>query len=327
MKSISAILLTALLPWGQGSNVAAQPAKRAGGDLEVIELRPNFHVIAGAGANISVQSGPDGVILVDAGSGALSEQVLSAIRTLSRRPIRFIINTSADGDHVGGNSKIAAAGESLTPIDRSLLITGATILAHENVLDRMSAPSGRQSLFPSEAWPTETFVRKQKSMFLNHEGIEVTLQPAAHSDGDSTVFFRRSDVIAVGDLIDTEHFPVIELDRGGGIQGEIDALNRLVEIAIPSTPLLGQDPGTYIVPGHGRIMEQADVVGYRDMITIVRDVVRDLMSKGRTLDQIKQAGPTKGYTKRYSAGSGPGSADAFVEAIYRSLSKKEQLER
>jgi cyclase len=332
MKSTSVILFSALLALGQASYVCAQQARRTGGGLEIIELRPNFHVIAGAGANISVQSGPDGVILVDAGSGAMSEQVLSAVRTLSSRPIRFIINTSADEDHVGGNAKIAAAGESLTPIDRSLLAAGATILAHENVLDRMSAPSGKQALFAADAWPTETYVRKQKSMFLNHEGIEIALQPAAHSDGDSTVFFRRSDVIAVGDLIDTEHFPVLDVDRGGGIQGEIDALNRLVEMAIPSTPLLGQDPGTYIVPGHGRIMEQADVVGYRDMLTIIRDVVQDLMSKGQTLEQIKQAEPTKGYTERYSASSGPGSADAFVEAVYKglskkSLSKKEPLER
>lgn len=293
-----------------------------GGPLEVIELRPNFHVIAGAGANISVQSGPDGVILVDSGSGPLSEQVLSAVRKLSARPIRFIINTSADADHVGGNAKIAAAGESLTPVNLSLLATGAAILAHENVLDRMSAPSGKQSPFPVDAWPTETFVRKQKPMFLNHEGIQIMFQPRAHSDGDSIVIFRRSDVVAVGDLIDTEHFPVIDVDRGGSIQGEIEALNRLVEMAIPSTPLLGQDPGTYVVPGHGHIMEQADVVGYRDMVTIVRDVVQDLMNQGKSLEQIKQAVPTRGYATRYGGGSGPGSSDAFVEAIYNSLGKK-----
>jgi glyoxylase-like metal-dependent hydrolase (beta-lactamase superfamily II) len=158
-------------------------------------------------------------------------------------------------------------------------------------------------------------------MFLNGEGIEIVQQPAAHSDGNSWVLFRRSDVIAVGDLIDTEHFPVIGVDQGGSIQGEIDALNRLVEMAIPSTPLLGQDPGTYVVPGHGHIMNQADVVSYRDMVTIVRDVVQDLMKRGESLDQIKQAAPTRGYTARYS-GSGPSSADGFVEAIYTSLSKK-----
>ena len=301
--------------------VAGDQTARTGEDLEVIELRPNFHVIAGAGANISVQSGPDGVILVDAGSGALSDQVLSAVRKLSTRPIRFIINTSADADHVGGNAKIAASGESLTPVDRSLLATGATILAREKVLDRMSSPTGERSPFPVEAWPTETFVRNQKSMFLNHEGIQIRSRPAAHSDGDSIVFFRRSDVVVAGDLIDAEHFPVIEVDRGGGIEGEIDALNRLVEMAILSTPLLGQDAGTFIVPGHGHIMDQADVVGYRDMVTIVRDVVQDLMSKGQTLEQIKQSEPTKGYTTRYS-GTGPNSADAFVEAIYNSLNKK-----
>lgn len=289
-------------------------------DLEVIQLRPNFHVIAGAGANISVQSGVDGVILVDAGSGAMAGQVLTAVKKLALGPIRFIISTSADVDHVGGNAKIAAAGESLTPATSSLG-AGATILASENVLTRMSAPTGKQSSYPFESWPTETFARHRKPMFLNGEGIAIVQQPAAHSDGNSWVLFRRSDVIAVGDLIDTEHFPVIGVDQGGSIQGEIDALNRLVEMAIPSTPLLGQDPGTYVVPGHGHIMNQADVVSYRDMVTIVRDVVQDLMKRGKSLDQIKQAAPTQGYTARYS-GSGPSSADGFVEAIYTSLSKK-----
>jgi len=293
-----------------------------GPELEIIELRPNFHVIAGAGANISVQSGPDGVILVDAGSAAMPDQVLAAVQKLSARPIRFIINTSADADHVGGNARIAAAGESLTPASRSLLPGEATILAHEHVLDRMSAPTGKQSPFPTAAWPTETYFRNEKPMFLNHEGIEVRFQPAAHSDGDSIVFFRRSDIVAAGDLIDSEHFPLIDVEQGGSIQGEIEALNHLVEMAIPSTPLLGQDAGTYVVPGHGRIMDQADVVEYRDMVTIVRDVVQDLMNKHQTLDEIKQADPAKGYEKRYG-GDGPQSADHFVEAIFVSLSKKQ----
>jgi cyclase len=304
------------------ARVPAQQPSYSNGPLETIELRPDFHVIFGAGANISVQSGRDGVILVDSGSGDASEFVLSEVRRLSNRPIRFIINTNADADHVGGNASIAAKGESLTPVTRSLLASGATILAHENVLNRMSAPSGKESPFPTEAWPTETFFRKQKSMFLNHEGIQIVLQPAAHTDGDTIVFFRRSDVISVGDLIDTEHFPVIDVDRGGSIQGEIDALNRLVELAIPSTPLLGQAVGTYVVPGHGRVMDQPDVVEYRDMVTIVRDVVQDLIRQGRTLEEIKQAAPAKGYAVRYAARSGRATADAFVEAIYKSLNGK-----
>ena len=321
MKVSSAFWLTSVLALCQVFSAHAQDAARPG-DLEVIELRPNFHVITRAGANISVQSGSDGLILVDAGSGRLSDQVLAAVRRLSPRAIRFIINTSADADNVGGNAKIAAAGESLTPVNLSMLATGATIIARENVLDRMSAPSGKQAPFAAAAWPTETFVASQKTMFLNHEGIQIVSQPAAHSDGDCIVFFRRSDVVAAGDLIDTEHFPDIDVGRGGSIQGEIDGLNRLVEMTIPSTPLLGQDPGTYVVPGHGHILNQADVVTYRDMVTIVRDVVQSLVSKGQTLEQIKRAEPTKGYTKRYDGGSDRHAADAFVEAIYKTLSTK-----
>jgi len=310
-------LKTAVL-LGLGAWLAAQSPPVRNAKLDIIDLRPGFHVIAGAGANISVQSGPDGVILVDSGSSASADAVLAEVRKLSNRPIRFIMNTSADADHVGGNARIASVGESLTPASRSLLASGATILAHENVLSRMSAPTGKQSPFPTDFWPTETFFRKQKAMFLNGEGIQILLQPTAHTDGDTIVFFRRSDVIAAGDLIDTEHFPVIDVGRGGSIRGEIDALNRMVEMAIPSTPLLGQAVGTYIVPGHGRMMDQPDLVEYRDMVTIVRDVVQDLRTKGRSLEQIKQAEPTKGYTSRYSAGSA--KADEFVEAIYKSLS-------
>jgi cyclase len=133
------------------------------------------------------------------------------------------------------------------------------------------------------------------------------------------VFFRRSDIIAAGDLIDSEYFPVIDVEHGGSIQGELDGLNRLIEMAIPSTPLLGQDAGTLVVPGHGRIMDQADVVVYRDMVTIVRDIIQELMKKGKTLEQIKHEEPAKAYTTRYS-GTGLASEEGFVEAIYRSLS-------
>ena len=302
----------------------AQPPAPPGAGLEVIALRPNFHVIAGAGANISVQSGTDGIILVDSGMADRSEAVLAAVRGISRRPIRFVINTTADAEHVNGNAKIAGAGESLTPASRSLLATGASIIAHENVLTRMSAPTGKQPPFPLELWPTETFFRKQKNMYLNHEGIQIQWQPAAHTDGDTIVYFRRSDVIAVGDLIDTRHFPMIDTARGGSIGGEIGALNRLVEMAIPSTPLLGQEVGTYVVPGHGRVMDQPDVVEYRDMVTIVRDVIADLMKKGQTLEQIQQSDPAKSYATRYGAASGNGTARNFIESIYVSLSKARQ---
>ena len=299
--------------------------------VEVLQIRPSFHMIAGAGANIAVQVGEDGVVLVDSGSAPMSDAVLAAIKKLTDRPIRYIINTNADAEHVGGNEKISKAGQSLfatgnlgpggTGGGGNTLINNAgaaSIVATENVLNRMSAPTGQQSPYPSAAWPTETFIRKQKNLYLNNEGIEVIALPSAHSDGDSVVFFRRSDIVATGDIFDTTRFPAIDIDKGGSIQGEIAALNRLMDLAIPSIPLPWKEGGTQVVPGHGRICEQAELVEYRDMVTIVRDRVQDLMKSRMTLDQIKAAAPTKGWVRRYGAESG----NTFVEAIYKSLAPR-----
>jgi glyoxylase-like metal-dependent hydrolase (beta-lactamase superfamily II) len=147
-------------------------------------------------------------------------------------------------------------------------------------------------------------------------------QPAAHSDGDSIVFFRRSDVVATGDVFDTTRFPVIDLARGGSIQGEIDALNRLIDLTIPSIPMPYKEGGTRVIPGHGRLCEQAELVEYRDMVTIIRDSVRRFAGKGMTLDQIKMANPTQGYRTRYGADAGPWTTDMFVEAIYKGAAVK-----
>jgi glyoxylase-like metal-dependent hydrolase (beta-lactamase superfamily II) len=158
-------------------------------------------------------------------------------------------------------------------------------------------------------------------MYLNGEGIEVLRQPAAHTDGDTVVFFRRSDVVAAGDVLDMTRFPVIDLARGGSIQGEIDALNRLIDLAIPSVPLVSQEGGTYVIPGHGRICDQLDVVDYRDMVTIIRDRVQSLINDGMTLEQIKAAAPAQGYTARYGSDTGAWTTSQFVEAIYTSLTR------
>jgi glyoxylase-like metal-dependent hydrolase (beta-lactamase superfamily II) len=317
--TVLARLLTIVAALGLGC--AAQLAlaqQNQTGDLEVLEVVPNFYMITGDGGNIAVQIGPDGVVLVNAGAANRTDKLLAAIRKLTPEPIRYIINTNADPDNVGGNAILAKAGQAFT---RNVGL--ATVLSTESVLDRMSASvSGKQAAYPVDAWPIETFITKVKSMYLNREGIQVISAPAAHSDGDAMVFFRRSDVLVAGDVLDTTRFPVIDIEKGGSIQGEIDALNRIIEIAIPSIPLVWQDGGTYVIPGRGRICDQADVVEYRDMVTIVRDVVQDLMKQGMTLDQIKKANPANGYRKRYGTDSGPWTTDMFIEAIYKSLTAK-----
>ena len=159
-------------------------------------------------------------------------------------------------------------------------------------------------------------------MYLNGEGIEVFHQPAAHTDGDAIVFFRRSDVLVAGDTFDTTRFPVIDIAKGGGIRGEIAALQKLVDTAIPSVPIVSREEGTLIIPGHGRICDQLDVVEYRDMVTIIRDRIRDLMKQGLTLEQIKAASPARGYTRRYGSDTGSWTTNDFVEAVYRSIGER-----
>ncbi|HUI76926.1 MAG TPA: MBL fold metallo-hydrolase [Bryobacteraceae bacterium] len=291
-------------------------------DLEVLQLRPNFYMIAGAGGNIGFQIGVDGVVVVDSGAAASADAVVAAIKKVTAQPIRYVIDTSADPDHVGGNVVVAKAGQTLftqgggAGIGLDFIGGAASILSVEQVLTRMSA---KPSPYPVEAWPTETFHQPRKYMYLNGEGIEVFHQPAAHTDGDAMVFFRRSDVVVAGDVFDTTRFPVIDVARGGSIHGEIAALQKLVDTAIPSVPIVSREEGTLVIPGHGRICDQLDVVEYRDMVTIIRDRVRDLKKQGLTLEQVKAASPARGYIRRYGSDKGPWTTNDFVEAVYRTI--------
>jgi cyclase len=301
-------------------------------DLDVVQLRPNFYVIAGAGGNIVVQIGPVGVILVDSGATQMSEEVLATVRRLTTLPIRYIINTSMEADHVGGNETIAKAGLSILAgaiaagagLSDDLVTNagGASVLAHENVVTRMSAPSGSQTLFPLALWPTKTFAAKTYAMYLNGEGIQVIHEPAAHTDGDTIVFFRRGDVIATGDIVDTTRFPVIDVANGGSLQGEIDALNHLMELSIPNLPLQWNPDRTLLVPGHGNVLDKIDLLEYRDMVTIVRDRIQDLINSGKTLEEVKAANPTVGYRRKYGSDTGTWTTDKFVEVVYRELTSK-----
>jgi glyoxylase-like metal-dependent hydrolase (beta-lactamase superfamily II) len=185
-------------------------------------------------------------------------------------------------------------------------------------MTRMSAPTGQTSPRPFSAWPTETFFGEDKEIFFNDEAIQLLYQPG-HTDGDVIVFFRRSDVVASGDVFQTTTYPMIDAANGGSVQGVIDALNRLLDIAIPKDKAEG---GTYVVPGHGRLADEADVVEYRDMLTIVRDRIQDLIAKGKSLAEVKAAGPTRDYDGRYGASTGAWTTDQFIETVYRELSQK-----
>ena len=303
--------------WAHGLLAQQRPADT----LETIQIRPNVYVIFGAGSNVAVHLGEDGVILVDSGSAAMADKLLDAVKVITSQPIRMIITTAADPDHVGGNDKVGAAGVPINP-DSFTDEERATVLAHENVLLRMSAPKGNETPFPVNMWPTETFTSKFRSMYINDDAVQVIRQLGAHSDGDTMVHFRRADVIVTGDILDLRHFPVIDPAKGGSIQGELEALNHLLELTVPAMPLVLKPGRTLLVPGHGRVSDYGELVDYRDMVKVIRDIIQDMIGRGMTLEQVKAANPTQGYRRRYGADSGPWTTDMFVEAIYNGLKNR-----
>ena len=290
-------------------------------DLSVLPVQGNVYMISGAGGNIAVQVGSMGVAIVDTGNGLMSDRVLAAIRKLSDKPLQYIINTHYDPDHTGGNEALRKAGVTITGANVTGNISdareGAQIIAHDNIMLRMSAPTGTQAPAPTGAWPTQTFLKGKKDLYFNDEAIEVIYQPAAATDGDSLVFFRHSDVLAAGGIFVTTSYPLIDIENGGTVQGTIRALNRILEIAVPKHE---EEGGTYIIPGHGRICDEFDVLEYRDIVVIVRDRVKAALNKGMTLEQVKAGHLTTDYDARYDVKSGLGSADKFIEAVYKSLS-------
>jgi glyoxylase-like metal-dependent hydrolase (beta-lactamase superfamily II) len=288
------------------------------GNVHILKVQGNVYMLVGAGGNITAQIGNGGILLVNAGNGKVNDKVLTALRTLSDKPVHYIIDTSFDPDLTGGNESIAKLGAPVVGGNLGNSNHGAAIVSSENVLTRMSAPSGQKAPTPEASWPGVTFFEGDKEIFFNGEPVITMLAPTAHTDGDTIVFFRRSDVISTGEIFNTVSYPVINLEAGGNINGVIDGLNHVLDLAVPEHE---QEGGTYIIPGHGRLCDEHDVLEYRDMVTIIRDRVQTAVKKGMTLDQIKAAGYTKEYDPRWGSKTGPWTTDMFIEAVYKSLKK------
>ena len=287
-------------------------------ELEVLPVQGNVYMIAGAGGNTTVQVGPEAVVVVDTKTPAVTGQLLAAIAKLSAKPIRHIIVTSADPDHTGGNEQVSGAGtyvRLLDTFDPRGADRNASIIAHINVLERMSGPSGTQSPTPAGAWPSDTYFTSDWALFVNDEAIELLHIPAAHTNGDTMAFFRRSDVISTGDIFTPTGYPRFDPEQGGSLSGILDGLNRVLELAIAGE---NQTGGTAIVPGHGRISDETEVANYRDMVTIVRDRVAALIAAGMTLEQVQAARPSSDYDGIYAGLGGP-TPQAFIAAVYRDL--------
>jgi cyclase len=280
------------------------------GPIKILRLRPNMFMLVGPGGNSTVQVGDEGVLVVDTMTQEAGDAMVAAIRTLSQRPILQIISTHAHPDHVGGNEAVRKAGTYLAT-GNTRDGGGASILAFEETLNHMSAEGAP---YAKAAWPTDTFFVKQKDLFMNGDAVQVMHQPAAHTDGDVLVLFRRGDVLVTGDVFTPNRYPMLDLQNGGSINGLIAGLNRIIDLAVPE---FNEEGGTLIVPGHGRLCDESDVGDYRDMVTIVRDRVQDMVKKKATLDQVKAAKLTLDYDGVY--GTPAYTGDMFVEAIYRSL--------
>jgi glyoxylase-like metal-dependent hydrolase (beta-lactamase superfamily II) len=292
-------------------------------NIHVLHVRGNVYMLVGAGSNITVQVGEQYVIVIDTGLPQFADEVISVVRKISSLPIMFVGNTGPDADHTGGNAKLVAAGKALPnatmglsreeekDVTRLNLFPGATIITSFNAVKRTAEEAG---MLTAIAYGKEGF--KQ----YNGEGVIFYQMPPAHTDGDSICFFRASDVVSTGDIFTTTTYPVISTDRGGTVGGFIDALNDLIDVMIPR---YGEEGGTYVIPGHGHLSDRADVVNYRDMVTIIRGRIQELVKTGMTLDQVKAERPTLDYDGIYGADGGR----TFIEIVYREITGNTNRQR
>ena len=296
----------------------AKPVDPTDGEIHVWPIQGNVSLLIGDGGNMVVQTGAQGPFLVDTGAGKLTDKIIAAIAKMSPRRIQFVVNTSVHPEHTSGNVAIHAAGQDPS-LFGSFFSNGrpdagvfATLIAHQNVQDRMIS----EAKIPPDGWPIDTIVQDRRRKFHNGEGIEIFWMPNAVTDGDVIVHFRKSDVIATGDIFDDTRYPMIDIAKGGSLQGEINALNFILDRTLYEHD---EDFGTQIVPGHGHICNEFEVAEYRDMLVIIRDRIQKMIDKGATLAQVKAARPTIDYDPRFGSNTGEWTTDKFIETVYANL--------
>lgn len=321
-RHLVGVVAVALVALTAGAPLAQAQQNFDDVEVNVLQVRDDIYMLVGAGGNITVQLGEDAVFMVDTQFAELSDKIVAAIRELTDKPIRYIVDTHYHGDHTGGNANLRRAGDTVIGGNMPGAVPyaeggGAQVVAHENVLLRMSGAFGGDAV-DSALWPTNTFFDAEKRLYYNGEGIRIIHAPAAHTDGDVLVFFRKSDVVAAGDVFSTQGWPIIDLAAGGSYQGTIEALGALVDLIIP---VYGQDGGTLVIPGHGRLSGLGDVLDYREMVIVIGDRLRNMIDAGMTLEQVKAAQPARDYEPVYGTSESFWTTDQFIEAAYMSLSE------
>lgn len=284
------------------------------GPVNALQVRPDIYMLTVAGVNVAVETGWQGTLVIGGAPSQGCDGLVAAVKMLAQAPIRYVINTSAEENRIGCNSQLAQAGHGFV---QTPLGFAAPVIAPQSALMRLLRTPQR---YPAAAIPSEVFTLPVRNMYLNDQAIQVFSMPAANTDGDTMTVFRRSDVVVAGDIMDELRFPVIDVDHGGSIQGELAALNRLLEeFAVTVSPKWQGAGGTLIIPGRGQLCTQTDVLNYRDMVTVIRDRVNDLVAHGASLEQVQKSDPARGYAARYGATSGDWTTNDFIAAIYRSL--------
>jgi glyoxylase-like metal-dependent hydrolase (beta-lactamase superfamily II) len=276
------------LAQGQAPAAPAQPDFSAV-QIKVHKVAGDFYYLEGQGGNVGVLVGDDGVLMIDDQFAPLTEKLVAAIRTISKKPIKMLVNTHVHGDHVGGNENVGKMG--------------VEIIAHDNVRARMVKGVNGAPPAPAVALPVVTY-GDTVSLHFNGEDLEVAKLPPAHTDGDSYIRLPKADVIHVGDVFRTVGYPLVDGGNGGTVKGTVAALSKIIEIAGPSTKIL---------PGHGVVSTREDVIAFRDLVVSLETKIGEMIKQGMTLEQVIAAKPTADLDAKL------GSPDRFLTLFYNAL--------
>jgi cyclase len=304
------------------------------GEIHPWHVKGKVWLLAGepGESNVVALVGDEGVLVVDTGVKSMAPKLLEKIRQLAeqgggaQKAVRLIINTNGLADHIGGNEVVRAGGKRIIAGEEAATANafgdgGAAVWAHQNVLSRLvdeTAAKGANA--PTEMqWPSDAVDQAVYGMYFTDEAVQMLHAPRSTTDGQMMVVFRQADVIVAGDVLNMTSYPTIDVARGGTIDGELIALNKLMDMIVPDDQVSG---GTTVIPGHGRLTDLGDVARYTVVITTIRNRVQFYKNQGKTLEQVLALNPSAEYDDRWSAKAGPGSARDFLTAVYNTLPRK-----